>query len=117
MGIVVVPASNTTHAGLSAGEAISTFEESQGTPQSSSAPRTELMLATDGRFGFEDDTSTFSDRLAWVVSYAGTPAILRGGTNITESQREAIRADSNCTTTGIVDAETGDVLAEFQICH
>ena len=116
-GVTVAPAPEGRVAQVSASEVVASVQARYGGLLGAATPHAELMLATDGDFGDSPAGSqSFEDRLAWVVTYAGTKAHPLGGLTMTPERRDAIAAALDCETVFVVDARTGEVLAFFQTC-
>jgi hypothetical protein len=56
-----------------------------------------------------------TDRLAWVVVYTNVTPVFVGG-NMTAEQIASMTANATCIVVFVVDAATGDMIIEQQIC-
>lgn len=116
VGIDVTSAPSGAKATVTAQAALILMLKNQGLDLSLK-PQTEvLMLATDGDFGLPEQKNTFVDRLSWIMTFVSVAPDVRGP-SMTDAEHQQIVDSVTCKNTGVVDANSGDALAYFQICE
>ena len=122
VGLQVAPAPVDAEPALSAEEAVDAYESVWGLRwHTSTPPRAELMLASNGVYTFEPGASTgfaatFTDRLVWVLSWNEVESLIASHDR-RRSPRYGQSRDSGgrlVDGTAVVDAATGEVLAVLE---
>lgn len=116
VGIDVTPPPPGAKAAVTADAALASLLKSQRLDVDLKPASEVLLLATDGDFGLPEQKSTFVDRLSWVITLANIAPDVRGPAMTDEEHRQIVDSVT-CDNTGVVDADSGDVLAYFQICQ
>lgn len=78
-------------------------------------PRISLRWATRPLAPHQPDG--FHHRLAWIVEYAHSPAMVLGPPDLAPTDRAAIEAHAVCDFVIAIDAHTGEILASLQSCR
>lgn len=115
VGLRLAPAPEDAVPAVSAAEAISAFRDNWSWT-GGTFTHAELFVGSDGCFGDAAEpagSSTFTNRLVWVLSRRGIREAIHGPATLSPNDRARTRRETTVTGVGVVDATTAEVLMIF----
>jgi len=129
IGLDLVPVPATTPVRIPLAGALALFDAEGARARSATRVAGRLVVASDGDWGDigEPPRPTFTDRLSWLLVYSGTHVTLfglgsGGPTHLTRllvdvgAYYRSISDGFDCTSYGLVDATTGVLRLDWQLC-